>query len=346
LAVGVSIYVAMTRAQELLVFSGAAASFSEKSSIEECSNWFDWLPLLVPELRDGVSEQVVMRQDWRLQVRVGEMPSQFQRVTPKIRVMEKPESRYRARQLDKESNNVPNRIWSVSEWVERLADEQGTKRSREEIPYRVQRKNSLEAYEWGHVLHRVLEHLQSDHDLEYVREHLLKMALASVGLTSQEARVFAWEKLGAEIVTYMNSDLHKECCQGKRIYSEMPFAVRLFEDVQERGTLSLNGVIDKVWLRADGKATVVDFKTHKYKSATQVKRIVEKYTPQLQLYAYAVEKLLHWRVDRAGLYMTATGSYMEVPCDLQAREDLWKKMQILWTKTDSRSEEKEKRLFS
>ncbi|MED1825694.1 hypothetical protein, partial [Brevibacillus agri] len=84
----------------------------------------------------------------------------------------------------------------------------------------------------------------------------------------------------------------------------------------------------------------------KYKSATQVKRIVEKYTPQLQLYAYAVEKLLHWRVDRAGLYMTATGSYMEVPCDLQARENLWKKMQILWTKADSRSEEKEKRLFS
>lgn len=340
------LYVAMTRAQERLIFSGAAASFTDKSSIEECSNWFDWLPFLVPELRDGTNEQVVRRQDWSLQVRVGAEHGPFKQETRNIRVMENLDSRASERYMAGRKNSSSHRIWSVSEWIELLADEQKNKNRREVVPYRLQGKNSLEAYEWGHVLHRILEHLRSEHDLEYVREHLLKMALASIGLTSQEAHEIAWKKVRNDVMTYMNSELHKECCHAKAFHSEMPFAVRLLGDVRERDALLLNGVIDKVWLRPDGKATIVDFKTHKYKNTAQAKRIAEKYTPQLQLYAYAVENLLEWRVDRAGLYMTATGNYIEVPCDLSARGVLLGRIHEIWTKTNKHVTESEKRLFS
>ncbi|MGO0063473.1 UvrD-helicase domain-containing protein [Brevibacillus fluminis] len=340
------LYVAITRAQERLIFSGAAAAFTDKPSIEECSNWFDWFPFLVPELRKGVSEQIVRRQNWSLLVKIGTEPSPFKKEMHKTHAMEKLVFRNQERQLKKGKSYFSNRMWSVTEWVELLADDQKNKKREGNSSFRGRGQNKLEVYEWGRVLHRVLEHLRKDHDLKHIREHLFKMALASVGVTSQEAHVFAWGKLQNDIITFLNSELHTECCHGKLVYSEMPFAIRLFENVQEKRALSLNGVIDKVWLKPDGKATIVDFKTHQYKNAVQLKRIVEKYTPQLQLYSYAVEKCLHWQVDRAGLYMTATGNFVEVPCDSQSRERLWEKMYDLWSRIEGPTRENEKRLFS
>lgn len=339
------LYVAMTRAQEQLIFSGAAASFTDKPSIEECSNWFDWLPFLVPELRNGASDQVIRRPDWSLQVRVGMSHEPFLRATQKVTAMEKLDSPTSEKHVTARKKRFSQRIWSVSEWVELLADEQKKQKRNESVSYWRHESNRLQAYEWGHVLHRILEHLQGDHDLDYACEHLLKMALASIGLTSREAHETAWEHVKNDVATYMKSELHKECRRAKTLHSEMPFAIRLFGDDQDKGSLLLNGVMDKVWVRPDGKATIVDFKTHKYKNAAQAKRIVETYTPQLQLYAHAVEQLLGWRVDRAGLYMTATGSYMEVPCDLRARGVLFEKMHEIWTKA-AIVPESEKRLFS
>lgn len=226
----------------------------------------------------------------------------------------------------------PLRLWSVTEWVDLLAGKIENEKQRAFYPKLSFSGNmDLEAYQWGHVLHMVLEHLRHDDYLSSVRDCLLKTALASLGITSTDVVNLAWKRLEKDIWTYVKSQLHSECLEAQIVYSELPFAIQLFNDVERgRDSLSLNGVIDKVWLRPDGGATVVDFKTHRCRNAAEIRKVVERYTPQVQLYAHVVEKLLGWTVDRAGLYLTTTGSFVEVACDSTARERLLRRMYRIW----------------
>lgn len=74
----------------------------------------------------------------------------------------------------------------------------------------------------------------------------------------------------------------------------------------------VSGVIDALWLREDGKATVVDFKTRPCRTEQEVKAVAEQYSMQVVMYAAVVERLLGWEVDRAGVYLTEAGRFVEV----------------------------------
>ncbi|MFC4769546.1 UvrD-helicase domain-containing protein [Effusibacillus consociatus] len=342
-------YVAVTRAQERLILSGAASAFSEKESLQECSNWFDWLPFLIPELREGGLRQgIIEGNGWKLRIR-NDIP-----VVPRVRFREEhgndnlrdglvhrkdgdgqiglqttrftasPNLIHSSGKVNLSRLSQSSRLWSVTDWVDLLS---GEKASDSCSPIRIGRRNNrqatLEGHEWGHVLHSVLEHLRRDDDMETIHSRHLKAALASMGITGSNVAELAWERLGRDIETYLNSDIHAECRKASTAYSELPFAVRLFGE--EFGLL-LNGVIDKVWLRSDGGATVVDFKTHGCRSQKEVQQVIQRYTPQVQLYVHVVEKLLGWNVDRAGLYLTSKGTFVEVPSDQGERERLLERM--------------------
>lgn len=379
-------YVAVTRAQERLILSGAASAFSEKGCLEECSNWFDWLPFLIPDLREaGLRPGVVEGQGWKMRI-LNEVPA-----VPRVRFREghgnnnladgtvrrMGEAEYTNFGLctegealvsavaDSSGMMVPtalahslnlhrsSRLWSVTEWVDLLAGEKASG-SFSSIGFgsRSNRVATLEGHEWGHVLHSVLEHLRDD-DPNAIRTRHLKAALASLGIAGSAVTELAWERLGPDFETYLKSDIHNECRAAKVVYSEIPFAIRLFGETKAEAAntvssdaeqlkedllgaewaesgLLLNGVIDKVWLRADGGATVVDFKTHRCRSQKEVQQVIRRYTPQVQLYAHVVEKLLGWSVDCAGLYLTAKGAFVEVPCDQGARGRLLGRMYWIW----------------
>lgn len=74
----------------------------------------------------------------------------------------------------------------------------------------------------------------------------------------------------------------------------------------------MQGIIDALWLRADGKATLVDFKTQACRTEKEIQGVVDRYAMQVRLYAQVVERLLGWQVDRAGLYLTEIGRFCEV----------------------------------
>ncbi|UOF90621.1 UvrD-helicase domain-containing protein [Fodinisporobacter ferrooxydans] len=362
-------YVAMTRAEERLIFSGVASSFAEKESLDECSNWFDWLQFLVPELREGLQERIVEKNGWKLQIRnkvdlvprvnvtsatrlgktLGKtatphfeevaLTTEMKRTVQMAKMapstpMRSPVShaelgRITGKEIVKEYRNVNTgfaaRIWSVTEWVDILAGETW-ETSKSFLPARHFGRSNLEGHEWGHLLHTVLEFLGPHDDLETIRTRHLKAALAALGITSKEMCDLAWQRLCPEIDSYLKGELQTECRKAQVVYSELPFAIRFFG---EDGLL-LNGVIDKVWLRDDGGVTLVDFKTHGCQSEKDILQVVERYTPQVQIYTHVVEQLLGWKVDRAGLYLTATGNFVEVDCDREARDRLLGKMYEVW----------------
>jgi ATP-dependent helicase/nuclease subunit A len=373
-------YVAVTRAQERLILSGAAAAFTEKESLEECSNCFDWLPFLIPDLRErGLGQGMIERQAWKLWVR-NEVP-----VVPRIRsaeglennsvmdalanredAAEQTNSITRSEKLSPVLEMAPtSRMWSVTEWVDLLAEGVSDSSASRGIPLIASTRLNLEGHEWGHVLHSVLEHVRYEDDLDTIRTRHLKAALASAGISSSSLIEHAWERLGSDIERYLQSDIHHECRNAQVVYCELPFAIRLFEgnyflssDDARKGELYgvlrnteqlkehlkegmnegigresgllMNGVIDKIWLRADGGATVVDFKTHRCRSNKEVQQLIQRYTPQVQLYVHVVEKLLGWNVDRAGLYLTTAGAFVEVPYNQVARENLLERMYRIW----------------
>lgn len=374
-------YVAVTRAQERLILSGAASAFTEKESLEECSNWFDWLPFLIPDLRErGLDQGVIERDGWKLCVR-NEVP-----VVSKIRFAEGLENNSlmdalaNREDVDEQTNSISpseklspvlemaptSRIWSVTEWVNLFTGEASDSSAPLGITLSANTRVNLEGHEWGHVLHSILEHVRYDDDLETIRTRHLVAALASLGISTASRLIEpAWERLRNDIERYLQSDIHHECRNAKVVHSELPFATRLFErisfrssedvgggepygilrsaeqlveqskegmieEVGREGGLLMNGVIDKVWLRADGGATVVDFKTHRCRSNKEIRELIQHYTPQVQLYVHVVEELLGWNVDRAGLYLTAKGTFVEVPCDQGTRERLLERMYPIW----------------
>lgn len=348
------LYVAMTRAKEQLIFSSPTDRYSQKNALAECSNWLDWLPFLCPALRDDWADgRVVAGQGWSMRIRrrlaapgkgasdegagdvllaSGLLPAAVDdadRLVTSVGLM--PAAQVKANRDEDEPLRIPAyEVWSVSECVAKLDTSQRSYRYRQPGAS-LGESDGLEEHEWGQVLHHMLEHLRPIDTLDTLRDQRLPAALAAEGVAGVErdlTREEVWRRLGPEIIAYMQSPLHLECSQAASAYNELPFTYRLFE--QQGRSLYISGIVDKLWLRPDGGATLIDVKTHRIPNRAKRQRLIRTYTPQLQLYAYVAERLLGWRVDRVGLYLTAEQSFVEVPCGGAGTRSLLQRLEQLW----------------
>ena len=82
-------------------------------------------------------------------------------------------------------------------------------------------------------------------------------------------------------------------------------------DPQLRGEqVLLQGVVDCALLEDDG-ITVLDFKTD-YVTEDTIGGLVERYRPQVQTYANAMERIFQMPVKRALLYFFHIGRFVEI----------------------------------
>lgn len=321
-------YVGLTRAQQKVILSGAASAFSEKRSLEECSNWWDWLPFLLPELREnGLRDGKVTGRGWNMAVLTDQSV---------------PEYAVRAGGMEEQGGHVgdgseasvstisgeadmtrwlsakPATIWRVTELADRLTG--GAMEAVRPAWPLLSRQQSLLPHECGQVVHGVFEHLTSCDDEQTIRERRLPAALARLGYADARLAEEVWERIRGDLGVYLKHDLHREMMGSLVCEHELPFVTELVEGVR------VSGVIDAAWLRVDGRATVVDYKTRACESERHVAEMVERYGVQVQMYAAVVERLLGWQVDRVGMYLTTLGRFVEVEYGERVKEELMRKV--------------------
>jgi ATP-dependent helicase/nuclease subunit A len=149
--------------------------------------------------------------------------------------------------------------------------------------------------------------------------------LVEAGLLAREAlEALDFEGLAA----FWQTDLGQRIrSRPERIRREFPFTARFSpaELAQLTGRqdppqglegefVIVQGVADLVLVEPEG-LTIVDFKTDRVTRATLQEK-VRAYTPQLALYARALERTLHQPVHRAGLFFIDVRELVDVPVQL------------------------------
>ena len=96
------------------------------------------------------------------------------------------------------------------------------------------------------------------------------------------------------------------------VYKEQPFEVEInvsdvYPDVTDNEEkILLQGVID-CYFEENGEIVLVDYKTDRYNA---LQEIHEKYDKQLELYAYALQKITGKPVKEKIIYLFSTGEIL------------------------------------
>ena len=97
------------------------------------------------------------------------------------------------------------------------------------------------------------------------------------------------------------------------LYRELPFLYRVPRGIKDKkGTVEdlgfVRGQVDLLYQDESGEWTLIDYKTGVQKPAEHFR--------QAQLYAFCLGRLLGAPVDRARMYYTETGEFVDVPLKL------------------------------
>lgn len=119
------------------------------------------------------------------------------------------------------------------------------------------------------------------------------------------------------IYKFLDTELSKNMsCAAKknRLYREQPFVIALDSekvspDYPAGEKVLLQGVIDAYYIDEDDKIVIVDYKTDKVKSKSE---LVERYSVQLDYYEKALEMLLHKKVKSRIIYSFALNTVIDV----------------------------------
>ncbi|GAA4713650.1 helicase-exonuclease AddAB subunit AddA [Brevibacillus fulvus] len=171
--------------------------------------------------------------------------------------------------------------------------------------------------EVGTIMHTVLQQLDLRQELDTanLREQLSGLVLRQY-LTEEEAAQVDLEQLGA----FFASPLGQRVKQAKRIYRELPFTLALparevmapagSEKADADEPIIVQGVIDCLLEEADGRLTLLDFKTdwvgdESPDAAAAV--LTRRYAEQIRYYVRAVERIWKRNVAESYLYSLTGG---------------------------------------
>lgn len=158
--------------------------------------------------------------------------------------------------------------------------------------------SGLSGVDRGNVVHRFCRVYRYGMD----KESLLRDIVSSYGI-SYDRDVYM------DLSTYIDNYLSDYSEDYNHIYSEKPFHIKL-------GDTYITGVIDRIVIKGD-KIEILDFKTNRLWNKEY---LVHYYEPQLQLYAYAVEKILGKKVNRADIFFLEDGEKKSVDISSEVLE--------------------------
>ncbi len=156
--------------------------------------------------------------------------------------------------------------------------------------------------EWGDLVHRLLEVAMKQPDAD-----LVSWAQSFIDEDELEAE---WAEPAARAVRkVMGSRLWKRAARAPQVLTEVPFHVRLDDGCPVPRLF--RGAVDLAFREQSGWV-LVDYKTDSVASKADLGRLVDKYAPQIELYAKAWRLCTGAEVSEAGFFFTSSGQYMEV----------------------------------
>ncbi|MBQ2987411.1 MAG: helicase-exonuclease AddAB subunit AddA [Tyzzerella sp.] len=211
---------------------------------------------------------------------------------------------------------------SVSELKKRMyMEEEGEEMFREEeviplLPKFLQESQELTGASKGTAYHKLLELL--DFTKEYDKEMLLATIadLVQSGLLTEEMGTVICP---SDILAFLRSPIGKRVQEASRkgkYFAEQPFVIgveakEIFPDTESKECVLVQGIVD-VYFEEDGQLIVLDYKTDRVYHANE---LVEHYHTQLEYYAKALQKLTGKPVKEMVIYSFAL--HEEILCKME-----------------------------
>ena len=220
--------------------------------------------------------------------------------------------------------DVPAKL-SVTELKRRFAAEEaaedsygephGASRETETFAFKrpnfVQKKEKLSPSEYGTLMHTVLQHIDLAGDLSEkgIEAQLETMAQKEILLPEQIKSVDS-----RAIEGFFAQSLGAEMKKASRLWRELPFsrmveARRFYPGAEPEARIFLQGIIDVLFERADGKLTLLDYKTDRNTRPDVVRK---KYQQQIDLYAEAVAAIFGRAPEERYLYLLHNGAVVSL----------------------------------
>lgn len=179
------------------------------------------------------------------------------------------------------------------------------------IPNLIYEDRPLTSAERGIAMHQAMQYLSFDRisTVDEIREQLEQM-VADAFLTKKQADAVAPEKLFA----VFQGELGSAIKAADRVVREFKFSIllpasRLYPNVDDEKII-LQGVTD-CCLISGGELTVIDFKTDRVAPGTE-REAGEKYRPQLSAYSLALSEIFQMPVRHRILYFFETDTAIEL----------------------------------
>lgn len=163
----------------------------------------------------------------------------------------------------------------------------------------------LTPLEVGNAFHLVMQHLDLSGPLDdkSIARQVRAMVKKEI-LTPEQAAAVSCSR----IANFFKSDLGQRLLAGKRILREVPFTLglpagRFYPELGEgepKETVVVQGIIDCLVDEEEG-FLLIDYKTDKIEPASLME-VAERYRPQLDIYALAVESIYRRKVKDRYLY--------------------------------------------
>ncbi len=151
----------------------------------------------------------------------------------------------------------------------------------------------------GNIVHKFCQMYRRLMD----RDELITEIVNSYGIVYSEGVREQLKPYIDNYLKYYNEDYDE-------VYSERIFHLRM-------GNKYIKGYIDRINIKT-GKIEILDFKTNKIWNRN---KLIEFYEPQLQLYAYAVSKILNIKVQKASIFFLEDGFQTDINISDEALEN-------------------------
>lgn len=188
-----------------------------------------------------------------------------------------------------------------------ISDESGEEESlKDDELYEENNKiQGLSPLDKGNIIHKFCEYYRKG--INSIQ--LLQNIIRSYGLTADN------EIIGELMPFIDNYVKYEEGQELIEIYREKPFHLKL-------GNNYITGIIDRINVKSDG-VEIVDYKTNKVWNKGE---LIKHYEPQLGLYSFAVEKILGRRVSSASLLFLESGEILKIDIARERKESIIKEV--------------------
>jgi ATP-dependent helicase/nuclease subunit A len=155
--------------------------------------------------------------------------------------------------------------------------------------------------EWGTVIHVLLQVAMENPGADF--QALARTALEEQGLDASLA-----ESAVETVNSVMKAEIWRRALASQRRLAEVPFEILLEREAPV--PILVRGSIDLVFEEPDGWV-IVDYKTDSIQ-AGKPDALVDKYAPQIRLYAESWERITGQKVKETGLYFSRADLFVPV----------------------------------